>query len=446
MTHFKLCLSATALGLGMLALAPAAHAVPSFARQTGQDCVACHIGGFGPQLTAYGIRFKLGGYTDTDGQGTKVPLSAMAVGSFTHTGKSQDEAPAAGYRRNDNGTLDEASVFLAGRLAENFGAFVQATYDGVGKSSALDQVDLRYAQTLALGGKDLLLGLSLNNNPSVQDPFNTLPVWRFPYTGSALGFGGVETGTLLNGGVEGRVMGLSGYGFWNDHLYAELGAYRSLSPAMQTKFGLGAADDPGRLHGSAYWRLAWLDDRKRDSWTAGLFGFSSSLQPDRTPGTPSNRYADIGADAQYQFLGTREHVFTAATSYVHERQTRDAWVAAGAADQLRGTLNEFRVNASYHWQQTWGVTLGQFITNGSADSLLYASNGGFRPDTAGQTLQVDWTPFGKEDSWLAPWANLRLGAQFTRYSKYNGAASNYDGAGRNASDNNTFFLFAWTTF
>lgn len=46
--------------LGLFAAAPAAHAVPSFARQTGADCASCHVGAFGPQLTPYGIKFKAG--------------------------------------------------------------------------------------------------------------------------------------------------------------------------------------------------------------------------------------------------------------------------------------------------------------------------------------------------------------------------------------------------
>lgn len=78
--------------------------------------------------------------------------------------------------------------------------------------------------------------------------------------------------------------------------------------------------------------------------------------------------------------------------------------------------------------------------------MSYSGMAGHRPDTRGQVLQLDWTPWGKEDSWLAPWANVRLGAQYPWYSRYNGARSNYDGAGRNASDNNTLFLFAWTSF
>ena len=61
------------LGSGILvtavvALFPAlARAIPAFATQTGQPCTACHIGAYGPQLTAFGRAFKIGGYTQTGG-------------------------------------------------------------------------------------------------------------------------------------------------------------------------------------------------------------------------------------------------------------------------------------------------------------------------------------------------------------------------------------------
>src|ERR1700691_917322 len=41
--------------------APAAHAVPSFARQTGMACEACHT--VFPELTHFGRMFKANGYT-----------------------------------------------------------------------------------------------------------------------------------------------------------------------------------------------------------------------------------------------------------------------------------------------------------------------------------------------------------------------------------------------
>jgi hypothetical protein len=440
-------LGALALTLCAWAAVGTAQAVPSYARQTGQDCGACHVGAFGPQLTPYGVKFKIGGYTDSDGKAGKIPLSGMAVASYTRTSKDQDAAPADGYKTNSNSALDEASLFLAGRLTDKIGTFVQLTYDGIGKTTALDQMDLRFAHAIEWNGKDLVLGLSLNNNPGVQDPFNTLPVWGFPYTGSALGYGSAEIGALVNGGLEQRVLGLSGYAFWDNHLYAELGSYRTLSPTLQARLGQDRAGDPGRLGGgNAYWRLAWFDDRKRDAWSVGVFGFDASVQPDRSAGTPSNRYRDIGIDAQYQFLGTREHVATVQGSIVRERQTRDALLAGGEADNLKGTLRELRMNASYHYRQTWGLTVGHFETRGSADGTLYADYAGNRPDTIGKVIQADWTPLGKEDSWGNPWANLRLGAQYTAYTRYNGASKNYDGAGRNASDNDTLFLFAWVSF
>jgi hypothetical protein len=36
-----------------------------------------------------------------------------------------------------------------------------------------------------------------------------------------------------------------------------------------------------------------------------------------------------------------------------------------------------------------------------------------------------------------PWLNTRFALQYVAYTKFNGSKLNYDGAGRNASDNNT---------
>jgi hypothetical protein len=407
-----------------------AHAMPSYARQTGQDCVACHVGGFGPQLTPYGIRFKLGGYSDSDGKAGHIPLSAMLRGSWTHTSKDQDHSPH--YGSNDNGTLDEASIFLAGKLADHLGAFVQTTYSGVDRISSLDNADIRYARTLTVGGKDTTVGVSLNNNPGIQDPFNTLPAWGFPYASSDL----AETpaaAQLIDGGLGGSVVGLSAYGFWNDSVYAEVGAYRTLSASALNRIGI---DDGGVLDSpAAYWRLGFFNDMRKQNWSVGLFGLNAALRPARTD-ILADKYNDIGLDATYQFLGTRQHIGTVNARYTHEHQTRNASVDAGDATNLKGTLNTFQINASYYYNQTWGVTAGHFETTGSSDALLYSSSPTSSPDSAGYTLQADWTPFGKETSWGAPWANVRLGVQHTIYTKFDGTSSN-------AGDNDTTYLFAW---
>jgi hypothetical protein len=53
-----------------------------------------------------------------------------------------------------------------------------------------------------------------------------------------------------------------------------------------------------------------------------------------------------------------------------------------------------------------------------------------------------WTP---EIFWM-PLQNLRVGVQFNYFTKYLGATKNYDGNGRDASDNNTTYIYAWTSF
>ena len=97
---------------------------------------------------------------------------------------------------------------------------------------------------------------------------------------------------------------------------------------------------------------------------------------------------------------------------------------------------------------SWIATLGLFSTNGNTDMGLYAPspvsgslNGS--PDSRGYVALLEYVPFGKLDSFAAPWLNLRVGLQYTAYQRFNGAGANYDGFGRSASDNNTLFGFFW---
>src|SRR5665213_805340 len=87
------------LAVALFGLAPRALAVPSFAAQTGQPCNACHVGGFGPQLTAFGRNFKLRGYT-TRAVKFNVPLAAFATASYVRTQKAQPASPAPSFGAN----------------------------------------------------------------------------------------------------------------------------------------------------------------------------------------------------------------------------------------------------------------------------------------------------------------------------------------------------------
>ena len=127
-----------------------AAAVPSFAQQTGRNCAACHVGGFGPQLTQFGREFKLGGYTLR--MQKSIPVSAMAVASYVHTSRAQDEPPTEDSKRNNNLSFDEGSVFLAGGLGSHLGGFAQVTYSGADEAWAWDNLDLRAVNTGKIGG------------------------------------------------------------------------------------------------------------------------------------------------------------------------------------------------------------------------------------------------------------------------------------------------------
>ena len=41
---------------------------------------------------------------------------------------------------------------------------------------------------------------------------------------------------------------------------------------------------------------------------------------------------------------------------------------------------------------------------------------------------------------------MKIALQYTAYNRFNGGSNNYDGAGRNASDNNTVYLLGWINF
>src|SRR5262249_49068157 len=131
----------------------AAH-LPSFSRQTGLACSACHYQFL--TLTPFGRDFKLNGYTLTRQQLitekdkskgeqslklSPTPLvAAMLQGSVTHT---KDAQPGA---QNDNTELpQQLSAFLAGELTSKIGIFSQLTYSGADGSFGIDNIDLRFA-------------------------------------------------------------------------------------------------------------------------------------------------------------------------------------------------------------------------------------------------------------------------------------------------------------
>ena len=165
----------------LLMIPSLAWAVPNYAVQTGQPCTTCHVGAYGPQLTAFGRAFKIGGYTQTGGDGgNSVPVSVMLQSSYSDTTKGQGSPAANNYGANGNFAKDQISIFTGGLITDYLGAFVQGTFNGIASTFHLDNTDIRLTTPLSVGDTELRVGLDINNNPTVQDPYNSTYAWGYP--------------------------------------------------------------------------------------------------------------------------------------------------------------------------------------------------------------------------------------------------------------------------
>jgi len=226
-------------------------------------------------------------------------------------------------------------------------------------------------------------------------------------------------------------------------LYGEVTLYRDSTGVFNWMRAPDLADSE-RLKGyNPYWRIAYNHEWDSHSVEVGAFGMTGKVYLDPTDtGSPTNKYTDWAIDGQYQYI-TDPHVVTAQATYIHEKQSLDASFNAGDTTNASDTLKTFRAKGTYYYQRKYGATLGYAQTTGSADPLLYASGTpgtGFAanglPDSTSWTLELNYLPI----------QNVRLMAQYIWYTKFNGAGTNYDGFGRNASANDTVFLNLWVAF
>jgi hypothetical protein len=191
-----------------------------------------------------------------------------------------------------------------------------------------------------------------------------------------------------------------------------------------------------------YWRAYWTTQKGPHSIMAGTFGMRSRVFPDSsTPNGAANLFTDYGFDSQYQYLGDT-HKITLRGSYLYEPQSWDASFALGDTGVPKGNLKSLNINGSYAYKNDWVFHSGYFLTNGNQDSSLYAimtPTGQLitaSPKTSGYTLEVD----------RSITQNIQLMAQYRGFVDFNGLRKNIDGMGRNATDNNTFWLSVFFAF
>jgi hypothetical protein len=451
----KIACWTASIAVSLLLIPVPARAVPSFARQTGLECVNCHLSW--PELTHVGREFKLGGYTliksgseerpwfptQSDGPPPKLPLAAMLQLSATNTQSTAGADPAE-FPRNNAATLQQVSLFYAGRITDLLGAFVQWSYDGIAHHSAVDNVDIRFANHFTGHDVDLSYGLTLNNNPTVSDIYNSTPAWGFPFASSSVAVT-ANAATLIDGGLGQQVVGLGPYAMWNQTLYAEVAAYRTADDAFSIfRAGTDKTTDAVLQGAAPYWRLGLqhLWGEGTHSAMVGTYGIDARKFPDSlNPTGPTDRYLDTGIDGQYQYI-TDLHRFSAQVNWIREKQTLDASFGTGAASNPSNILKTFRGKLTYYYDRQYGATLAYFRTSGDWDDALYntgqpvTGSASGSPNTSGYIAELDWLP--RRD--------IRLALQYTGYRTFNGSSTNYDGFGRNAKDNNTFYLLAWLMF
>jgi len=445
---FKLlAISIAAITAGVLA-SPNARAITSFARQTGLPCSSCHT--IPPELTPFGRAFKLNGYTMTgmpqiqakpSHEEAGLNLSRyMPIAAFIQVSDSGTNRPQPGTENWNAEFPQSASLFLAGAMSDHVGSFIQVTYDAQGDHFSWDNTDIRYANRTNFAGKDLVYGLTFTNNPTVEDLWNDTPAWGFPWVGPN------QTptpmaGTLIDGGLAQDVGGLGGYAMWNNHLYGTAAIYRSVHiGGAQPNSGVGFGIN---IRGAApYWRLAWQQTMGNNYLEVGTYGMHVASTPGTVLG-PEDYYTDVAVDSQYERIlpSLNNNTISIHTTYIHESTNLQATYGLEGAAFPHHDLSTFKLDGTYHFRNKYGATLGYFNTWGTADPVLYAqapiagsANGD--PKSDGYILQFAY--------W--PWQNIDFTAQYVGYLNFNGGSTNYDAAGRNATNNNAAYFTAWFIF
>jgi hypothetical protein len=494
-------------GSTLLLVARPANAVPPFARQTGLACEACHTAP--PELTAFGRRFKLNGYTLT----TRPPLvndiddhkrntvwltdlpgiAVLAQIGYDHYDRAPPDTgqPYPAHAQSDTYQFpDQFSLVYAGAVTDKVGAWLQLTYNGQAGSVGVDNIDIRYSDHTF--DNKWVWGVTANNYVTFQDVwngfgsyslpnFNTVTLWSGGSGGAGL------SGPIINSFGPGIVAGLGAYIWFNDSLYFEFSEYHSsfagggTPTADSTNLGVngGVLDKFAPYVRTAY-EYDWGYNAAEIGFT-GMYvnwipsvGYISAQQQlaanaaavaNGTPGNPpytpaqtfnpgaANRYTDLTLDWQYQYNG-QHNIFSFLGHITHERQQNsDQLTAATFTSPVGGpiysnptdTLTQFSVTAEYWRNRRYGGLVNFVRTTGTNDPLANGGNGS--PANQYAVFEADYMP----------WLNFRFILQYNAYqvvannqNPFNLSNSTFPTSpgfpNVKASDNNTWVVGLWMDY
>lgn len=223
--------------------------------------------------------------------------------------------------------------------------------------------------------------------------------------------------TLIEGGLAQGVAGGGLYGYYSTvvNVYAEVDAYHSapLGVSLPLDASTGAT---GVIDGfMPYWRLSVDKAFGSSSLMLGTFGLHGTLLPGgATPlQAPGDRYTDVAADAQYQYIGDA-HIVTGTLAYIHEALSLDASDPGHSAE-----LHSVKGSVSYVFQRAVGARATFQTMRGS--------------DPAARATALTGEVFA------TPWLNTRLGVEYTSYFDFDGDAAN-------AHAKDTLYGYLWFAF
>lgn len=469
--QIRIILTVALLFLGI----QSAYALPSFSRQTGQACSACHVS-YG-ELTPVGRQFKLMGYSAGN---YVIPLSVTGVASVSkinNTSSSID--PTITMAKNGSVIPEEASAYIAGKFYENLGGYIKLTLNAsntnpvfnsqgiqtgtkVGGDTYLDASEIRYAMSLLNDSHNIVVGASLNNAPTVQDLWKISPVNGFPYRSSNLinawGIGQFGPTTMIDGSLNSQVAGISLYTMIDESIYAEFAGYRHFSTPLNV---ISISGDLNTVSSSInpYWRLAYNHVQGPDSYMFGTFGMITDLKGDANiAGSSGGKYTDIGLDFEYQHI-TELHSWSTRMTYINEQVDWDAQAVSNMNhDASHGRLSTLKAQIGYNYKRLLGSQVFSFYTNGSTDNnywtysqnvtagacnqsssdLAFCSANG-SPKTSGYGFELYYEPI--------PFVHIAL--QQTFYNNFLGGSTFYDnssGVLREAKDNNLTYIYATLSY
>jgi hypothetical protein len=448
-------------------------ATTSFARQTGEPCTACHMQAYGPWLTQYGQKFKLDGYVA--GHANKLPdvinpFALEVVGSLTNT---QNDVPAGLYydntagrsKANNNAVNDWTALYYTGRITDKIGSYLQLNLSPqVGRSVSLAMADIRIADHATIMGNAITYGLTVNNAPTMSDFWMTTPAWMYPYTQSSVTVNPAAQPWLQSLMEGANTAGATAYTMINNHLYLEAGGYTSQSQNMARGLGVwnegsrNTGPQGGLIDGGApYWRMFLQHNIGPHTMMIGTYGLAAKVIPYYQNGNGTNSFVEYNVDTNYSYMLNDDNMLMAMAKYTHDTMSLNASHALGYASNSSNHLDSLMMMGMWTYKQTYNLSVGWNYMSGTADMALYngagdcdpevgcevnpitgSANGS--PNTNSFLFEADYVPFGKGTSKVDPYLNLRFSLQYWAYTQFNGASTNYDGAGRNAAGNNTLYF------